>query len=56
MTEMDDSPHFECIAQAYEMEYYHISEESEVNDVLREFLLDDHPAILVCDVDPEEMA
>ena len=56
MTQMDESPHFECIAQAYEMEYYHISEESETEAVLREFLADEHSAILVCDVDPEEIA
>lgn len=50
--ELDHYPHFDKLAQAYDMAYYHASSNDALSEELDRFLACDKAAIMVCDVDP----
>ncbi len=54
-TDLYEYPHFENIAAAYDMQFFHASEMSELDETIDRFLADPGAAIMVCDVDRDSM-
>ena len=54
-TDLDGYPHYEKIAEAYDMHFLHAEEMSTLDEMLDQFLKDPHSCIMVCEIDSANM-
>lgn len=48
--ELGDIPNLQKIAEAYDMDYYHLRSMDQMDQIIEDFFADDHSALLVCHV------
>ena len=54
-TELGSWPDFEKLAEAYGVRYFHLSDNSSMNDTIREFLAAEGSCMMVCEVYPYDL-
>ena len=48
--ELGDIPNLECIAKAYDMDYFHVKSTEKMDRMIEEFLACENSALMVCHV------
>ena len=55
VVDLSGSPKLECIAAAYDMDYLHLQNMEQCDQVIAELLKDDRSVLLECDIDPMDL-
>ena len=55
VVDLSGSPKVECIAAAYDMDYLHLQNMEQCDQVIAELLKDDRSVLLECDIDPMDL-